>query len=176
VRTEQLRREFNLELRLTCFPLHPDTPEHGQTLEQLFAGRLDIPNALTRLKQVADSLDLPLADRTHTYNSRGAQELGKWAEEQGAGEAFHAAAYFAYFAEGKNIARVDVLQGIAEKVGLSVQDAVNVLKQKSFADAVDADWQRAYSLGVNAVPTVIYGQRKLVGFAGEEDYRRLILE
>jgi len=176
VRTEKLRREFDLELRLTCFPLHPETPDQGQTLEQLFGGRFDIPSVLARLKQVADSLDLPLADRAHTYNSRRAQELGKWAEEQGAGEAFHAAAYHAYFAEGKNLARIDVLQEIAEKVGLSAQDAVNVLKQNSFANAVDADWLRADTLGVNAIPTVIYGKRKLVGFAGEEDYRRLILE
>lgn len=175
MRTEKLRREFDLELRLTCFPLHPETPEQGQTLEELFAGRVDIPSALKRLKQVADSLGLPLIERTQTYNSRHAQELGKWAEQQGAGEAFHAAAYHAYFAEGRNIARIEVLREIAEKIGLSPQDADNVLQQKTFAAAVDADWQRAHNLGITAVPTVLYENRKLVGFAGEEDYRRLVL-
>jgi len=174
VRTEQLRREFGLNLRLTCFPLHPETPEQGQSLEQLFAGRLDIPAMLARLKQVADSLGLPFDERTHTYNSRRAQELGKWAEQQGAGEAFHQAVYHAYFAQGLNIAQPEILLGIVEELGLATQDAAEVLHQQIYAAAVDADWQRAQELGITAVPTAVYEKRKLVGFADEAEYRRLI--
>ena len=56
-------------------------------MENLFAGRpVDIPGMLTRLRQVARELDLPFGDRTMTYNSRLAQELGKWAGTQEGGE------------------------------------------------------------------------------------------
>jgi len=148
----------------TAFPLHPETPEQGRTLEELFAGRgLDIPQMLVRLEQTAEELGLPFGRRTMTYNSRRAQELGKWAEEQGCGEAFHRAVFHAYFAEGLNIARFDVLRRLAERVGLDADHVVDVLNTQRYKAAVDADWQRARRLGVNAVPTFQMQDRVLVG-------------
>lgn len=174
MRTEQLRQEFDLELRWTVFPLHPETPEQGQTLEQLFAGRIDVSSVLNRLKQVADSLELPFCARTHTYNSRRAQELGKWAEQQGYGDVFRAAIYHAYFAEGRNIAKPAVLATIVAEFGLSVTEAQQVLNEQTFASAVDADWQRSRSHGVCSVPTHHYESRALVGFQDYDAFRRLI--
>lgn len=172
--TEQLRQEFDLELRWTVFPLHPETPEQGQALEQLFAGRVDIPSLLARLKQVADSLELPFGARTHTYNSRRAQELGKWAEQQGRGAAFRAAVYHAYFVAGRNIAKPTELAAIVTTLGLSGEEALRVLDEQSFANAVDADWQRSRSLGVSSVPTLRYEKCSLVGLQEYAAYRRLI--
>lgn len=169
-------REYHLDTRWTCFPLHPDTPETGQSLEELFKGRLDIAEMMNRLSQVAASLDLPFGERMYTYNSRRAQELGKWAEAQGCGEPFHQATYHAYFAEGQNIGRIEILQTIAEQIGLDPNAARNVVEQETYAAAVDADWRRSREMGITGVPTVVYQNRKLVGFAGEEAYRRLILD
>jgi len=174
VRTERLIREFGLTARHTVFPLHPETPEDGQTLEDLFQGRYDIPNLMARLRQVAGELGLPLSDRTHTYNSRRAQELGKWAGEQGRGDAFRDAVYRAYFVEGKNIARVEVLSGIAEGIGLDPVEAEQALREERYAAAVDADWHHARELGVSAVPTVVYGNKGLVGFRPYGDFRELL--
>jgi predicted DsbA family dithiol-disulfide isomerase len=87
VRTERLQQEYGVELRLTAFPLHPDTPEQGMELPELFAGReAMIESMQTKLSQVAAAEGLPLTKRTRTCNSRRAQELGKWAEAQGKGE------------------------------------------------------------------------------------------
>jgi len=175
VRTEQLRREFDLELRWTVFPLHPETPEEGMELAELFAGRdLDLDAMAARLRAVAAEVGLPIGTRSRTYNSRRAQELGKWAEEQGRGEAFHAAAYRAYFVEGRNIARPEVLVAIAENAGLSGEAALEALQDGRFAAAVDADWTRARSLGVTAVPTLLYEGQSLVGFQPYPAFRRLI--
>lgn len=174
MRIEQLRQEFDLDLRWTVFPLHPETPEQGQTLEQLFAGRMDVTSILARLKQVADSLELPFCARTHTYNSRRAQELGKWAEQQGRGDAFRAAIYRAYFAEGRNIAKPTELIAIVTALGLSETEAQQVLNEQTFARAVAADWQRSRSLGVSSVPTHRYENRTLIGFQDYAAFRRLI--
>jgi len=174
VRIEQLQQEFDLELRWTVFPLHPETPEQGQTLEQVFAGRIDLPNVLARLKRVAESLELPFGDRIHTFNSRRAQELGKWAELQGRGDAFRAAVYRAYFVDGHNIARPGELAAIVSSLGLPAEKALQVLAEQSFAGAVDADWQRARSLGVSSVPTHHYENRSLVGFQDFSTFQQLI--
>ena len=39
MRTDRLKAAYEIEFRYTLFPLHPDTPDEGLTLQQLFAGR-----------------------------------------------------------------------------------------------------------------------------------------
>ena len=57
MRIEQLRKNYDIEVRWAAFPLHPETPEEGFTLEELFAGQpIDIKKIMVRLKQVADEL------------------------------------------------------------------------------------------------------------------------
>jgi len=147
-----------------AFPLHPETPEAGVTLEQLFANQpVDIGAMLKRLKQIADELNLPFGERSMTYNSRLAQELGLWAEDQGKGDAFHMAAFSACFADGKNLALESVLMELVDGVGLPKDQAESVLKSGSYAPAVDEDWALARQKQVTAVPTFIMGINKLVG-------------
>lgn len=173
--TDRLSREYDIEVRWLAFPLHPETPEEGLTLEELFAGHnVDIPRIQQRLKGVADSLGLPLAGRTKTYNSRLAQELAKWAESEGAGDRFHHAVFRAYFAERLNIARVDELVGLAASVGLPADVATAVVLARGFWEAVDADWARSRALGVTAVPTFIMGHRRVVGFQPYETLAQLV--
>lgn len=174
MRTDKLREEFDLAIRWSVFPLHPETPDEGRELADLFAGRFDIEAMMQRVYQVAKELDLPFGQRTRTFNSRRAQELGKWAEEQGAGEAFHMAVYHAYFVDGCNIALPAELAAIASRVGLNADMALQVLDTQSYAAAVDDDWRRASELGVTAVPTGIFRQHALVGFQPYVNYRRLI--
>src|SRR5262245_65966924 len=84
---------------------------------------------------------LPYGKRTMTYNSRLAQELGKWADTQPGGDAIHDALFRAYFVEARDISSIPVLLEIAERVGLPVDAARDVLEQRTFKDAVDADWR-----------------------------------
>ena len=118
---------------------------------------------MSRLAAVAREEGLPFGDRRMTYNSRLAQELGKWAEEKGSGPAFHDAAFRAYFADGLNIGEREVLLRLAAAVGLSSNEAESVLDGRSYRYAVDRDWQRARERGVTAVPTFIFEEQRIVG-------------
>jgi predicted DsbA family dithiol-disulfide isomerase len=161
---ERLQSRWKIDVRWSAFPLHPDTPKEGLTLEELFAGRpVNIQEMKARLQRVAHDLGLPWGERRKTFNSRLAQELGKWAETKGVGDAFHLTVFKAYFVAGKNIAVDSELTAIAETVGLSRQQAQDVLESRSFRDAVDSDWQRARQLGVTAVPTFVVNGDFLVG-------------
>ena len=174
MRIEQLCREFDLLLRWTVFPLHPETPLRGRELSELFAGRMDVPKVMADLKKMAEGLGLPFAKRTHTYNSRHAQELGKWAKQLGQGDAFRAAIYHAYFAEGRNIAKVSELTAICESLDFSTMDALQVLDDGRFSAEVDADWERARKVGVSSVPTHNYGNHTLTGFQDYSAFQHLI--
>ena len=147
-----------------AFPLHPDTPQEGLTLEELFAGRgRNIEEMKLRLKRVAEELGLPLGERTRTYSSRLAQELAKWAEAKGKGDEFHDAVFRAYFVGGRNIAQIDALAGLAQEVGLSADEARIIVRERRFREAVDADWMRSHQMDITAVPTFVMGREAVVG-------------
>ena len=120
------------------FPLHPETLDEGVSLEELFAGRdIDIEKMYARMKALMDEEGLQYGKRTHTYNSRLAQELGKWADTQPGGAALHDAMFAAYFVDAKNISDTQTLISIADSVGLSTTEAESVLH-------VETQFQRAY--------------------------------
>lgn len=129
---------------------------------------------LAHLSKTAKQMGLPFGERPMTFNSRRAQELGKWAEACGRGEVFHRAVFNAYFADGHNIAQIPVLTRIAATVGLRPDEARAVLLERSFREAVDRDWQRARNLGITAVPTFVAKGRRLVGAQTYRDLARLI--
>ena len=159
------------------FPLHPETPQEGRSLEELFAGRnVDMEAMYTRMKGLMDEEGLPYGQRSHTYNSRLAQELGKWADTQPGGEAIHDALYRAYFVDAVNVGDVDALLTIAGDVGLDVYAAREVLQSRSFPDAVDADWDLSRRYGVTGVPTFVAVQKAVVGAQPYEVLENLLQE
>jgi predicted DsbA family dithiol-disulfide isomerase len=159
------------------FPLHPETPQEGQSLEQLFAGRgMDMDAMYARMKGLMDVEGLPYGHRTHTYNSRLAQELGKWADTQPGGEAIHDALYRAYFVDAVNVGDIDTLLKIAGDVGLDVAAARAMLESRSFSDAVDEDWALSRQYGVTGVPTFVAGRQGVVGAQPYEALEQLLQE
>lgn len=164
-----------MNVEWAAFPLHPETPEEGVTLEELFKGRnFDIDEMMLKLKSVADSLGLLLGNRKRTYNSRLAQELGKWAEDEGTGDAFHIAVFKAYFVDGKNLAKIPLLVEIAETISLDGTAARRVLEERTYKNPVDQDWKRAYELGITAVPTFLMNGNRLVGAQSYEALEKLV--
>ncbi len=177
MRIEKLRRKFDIAVKWVHFPLHPETPAEGMTLEALFAGRdYDLEASYARMKGLMDEEGLDYARRTHTYNSRLAQELGAWADTVEGGEALHDALYRAYFVEGSNIGDADTLLGIVEAVGLPVEEARAALAERRFRDAVDADWARSRKLGVSGVPTFAAGGYGVVGAQPYETLEKFLSE
>ena len=118
---------------------------------------------MARLKKVAKELGLPLGERKKTYNSRLAQELGKWAETKGKGNEYHDAVFRAYFVDGENIAKADVLMGLVKAVGLPENEAREALQMRAFKESVDSDWNLAYQMGISAVPTFALNHQTVVG-------------
>ena len=143
MRTDRLEREYDVEISVTHFPLHPETPPEGRALSELFAGREELLNEMrTRLEQAMAAEGLAYGDRKMTYNSRLAQELAAWAVTQPRGDAIHDALFRAYFAEGGNIGDPEQLLEIACSAGLSRDEASVVLAKRTFREVVDLDWER----------------------------------
>ncbi len=119
---------------------------------------------------------LPYSERTHTYNSRLAQEIGTWAEKQSGGNAIHDKIFEAYFVDCRNVGDVEVIIDVVKSVGLDEQEARAVLAERRFKDAVDADWAKSRSYGVTGVPTFVSNGQGLVGAQPYEALQQLMAE
>ena len=90
MRIEKLRQTYDIEPVLVHFPLHPDTPAEVREMASWYRERGRDPEQMYQeMKARMDAEGLPYGRRTHSYNSRLAQELGKWADTQpGGGDPF----------------------------------------------------------------------------------------
>ena len=175
MRIEKLQQTYDIEPVLVHFPLHPETPAEGREMAAFYAERKLDPAAMyARMKGLMDQEGLPYGRRTHTYNSRLAQELGKWADTQPGGSALHDALYKAYFVDARNIGDPEVLVEIAQAVELSPEAARAVLTERRFKDAVDADWAKSRHYGVTGVPTFVAGGHGVVGAQPYEVLEQLL--
>ena len=178
MRIEKLKTEHNVKVEWVHFPLHPDTPAEGRALADLFAGRSPEQRKAmhAQMKARMEAEGLPYGERTMTYNSRLAQELGKWADTQPGGEAIHDALFRAYFVEARDISQPAVLLEIAQQVGLPADGAREVLEKRTFKAAVDADWKLSREYGITGVPTFVVGRQGVVGAQPYETLEQLLEE
>ena len=138
----------------------------------MFRGRqIDLQAAHARMQALMDAEGLPYRRRTHTYNSRLAQEVAKWAETKPGGDAVHDALFKAYFVDGLNIGDAAVLVDVARAVGLPADEAAATLKERRYKTGVDADWAKSRAYGVTGVPTFVSGD---LGVVGAQPYETLV--
>lgn len=176
-RTKKIAEKFDIELQLVHFPLHPETPAEGRSLRALFqCGPDEITAKNTRMKGLMQAEGLAYSARSHTYNSRLAQEIGSWAETQPGGAAIHDKFFEAYFVHGRNVGDSEVILDVVKSVGLDTEKARAVLSTRSFKAAVDADWAKSRSYGVTGVPTYVSNGQGLVGAQSYDTLHQFMLE
>lgn len=175
MRIEKLKAEHGVKIKWIHFPLHPDTPMEGRTLEDMFAGRgYDIPKMQAQMHARMEAEGLPYGNRTMTFNSRLAQELAAWADTQPGGDAIHDTLFRAYFVDGENIGDTETLVRLTASIGLHADAAREALEKRSFKEAVDADWEKSHQYGVTGVPTFVAGRSGVVGAQPYEALEQLV--
>ena len=163
-RGKKIKNNFDINIKLVHFPLHPETPQEGRTLLELFQSNPDdIKEKNIRMKGLMDQEELPYIDRTHTYNSRLAQEIGAWAETIQKNTSIHDSFFEAYFVKGLNIGLEEVILDVVSNSGLDINEARSVMKDRTFKKNIDEDWKKSSEYGVTGVPTFVYSGQSLVG-------------
>jgi predicted DsbA family dithiol-disulfide isomerase len=161
---QQLRGKRAVRVQWSPFPLHPDTPAEGMLLSDLFRGA-NVDAMHQRLYAIMDELKLPYSkSRDRLYNTRKAQELALWAQEQDGGEALVGELFRAYFVDNRNLADDAVLLDAVAQAGLDVEAARLVLASRSQSTQVDAAWERARQLRLNGVPAFVGGGYQFSGY------------
>ena len=174
---EALKQEFDIVTRYIHFPLHPDTPSEGLSIQAMFKNRSpdDLKAMGDRFRDLMQDAGLPYNSRTMTYNSRLAQELGAWADEEtNAGEQWHNRLFQAYFAESANIGDPAALLDIVRELDLPLERAEEVLANRLYSTTVNADWQRAWENGITGVPTYTAKDLFVVGYQPPDVLARFV--
>jgi predicted DsbA family dithiol-disulfide isomerase len=139
------------------------------------------PEAPDELRRGWETAVLPLAERlgleirfpVRIPRSRKAHEAAAHARGKDRFAEVHAALYHAYWVEGRDIGRIDVLVGIGESVGLDRTELKVVLDIDTHADAIAAETDAALAAGVTGVPAFSSRRGMLVGIQPLDLLRRL---
>ena len=148
-----------VEVEYKSYLLDPSTPVDTNSsvyeeLQRKYQISLDevkkmTENVSTRAKEVG--LDYNFDDMK-SANTVKAHRLAKWAETEGKGKEFTERVLKAYFLEGQAIGQTDVLLALVKEVGLSVEQAQQVIETDDFIVEVQQDISTAQNLGVRGVP------------------------
>ena len=169
-RIKKIKNEFRVDIQLIHFPLHPKTPTEGRTLIELFgSNQEDIDQKNERMKELMILENLPYKNRTHTYNSRLAQEIGAWAQSIDNETSIHDNFFEAYFVQGLNVGLESVILDVVSKSGLNPEEARKVIKNRLFMKNIDDDWNKSRDYGVTGVPTYVYQKQSMVGAQPHEN-------
>ncbi len=174
-RLKKVLKKFKVDTEIIHFPLHPDTPHEGRKLTDLFrCTENDLSEKNNHMQKLMDEENLSFMPRTHTYNSRLAQEIGFWAEKIKGKFEIHDKIYHAYFSEQKNLSDPEVLFKIINSLNLSYSEAKKVISERIYKNDIDKQWETSYKVHVSGVPTYYIDKKVLVGAQTEENLITLV--
>jgi predicted DsbA family dithiol-disulfide isomerase len=138
------------------FELHPETPPGGA------------PKPFSpRIQQLAREVGLPIDPPTRNVNSRFALETAELVRAKlgdSASGAFHHALARAFFTQGADISKPDIVNPIAESYGVSPSDVEAAWQERRYRRTVDTFIDQARMAGATGVPAFAWpNQRAIVG-------------
>ncbi|MDF1728787.1 MAG: DsbA family oxidoreductase [Sulfitobacter sp.] len=150
------------------FQLNPEMPREGMDrrtyLEAKFGGKEGAVRAYAPVVQQAEAagLNIDFEAMERTPNTLDAHRLIHWAGIEGRQTAAVSALFTAYFVEGRDIGKAEVLADIADSIEMDAAVVSRLLA--SDVDAKEIAERDAHSrqMGINSVPTFIVGGRHAV--------------
>ena len=132
------------------------------------------------LSPLADELGIALRVPPAPARTAKAHEAAAFARARGAGAAMRQAIFAAYFGDGRDIARIDVLVELGAALGLDAGELKVVLDVDSLSPRIRAEGEAARAAGVEGTPTLVAGTgdaaRWVVGARPYAELRAAILE
>lgn len=167
-----MREEYNVAVQGKAFLLRPDIPKEG-------APRPPRPG------ESGDQLSEPLhsyAEEAHLVMRKPsimpytmyALEATEHAQQQGQFDAFHLAAYKAYWEDDKNLGDMQVIKDIALQCGLDWPELSDRLESGYYRDTVVAQHRQAVSLGIRGIPAFLIGNQLFTGAQPYEIFKRAL--
>ena len=144
-----------------AYLLRPDTPREGVERPQR-PGESD-DELSEPLRGQARESGLIMRPSSRTPNTLYSLEATEYAQQHGKFMEFHHAAYKAFWEDRKDIGQIEVLETIADSVGLDGADMTRALEEGTHSQTVIAQYREALQYGINGIPTFLVGNLLFTG-------------
>ena len=169
---EKLQQNFDVAIRWRSFELRP---QGSPPLPPEYLARIEKSRPMLQ-QRAREEYGLEINSGPMNTNSRPALILEKYAETQDKGPAFHDAAMHAYWQEARDISQPEVLQELAESVGLKIDDLQAILSTPEYDAAVTEDVELAQMYGLGGVPALVFADKYLVSGAQPYNVLKQVVE
>ncbi|HET9983047.1 MAG TPA: DsbA family protein [Longimicrobiales bacterium] len=154
----RLRTEEGLEVEYRPFELRPAPAPLPDPADPALAESWE-----RTILPLAETLGVEIRRPRVEPRSRKAHEAAAFAREKGVFPAMHDALFRAFFRDGRDIGRIDVLVELGVELGLDRTETRVVLDVDRYAPEVEAAELEAVRRGILGVPTFVAGDDELVG-------------
>lgn len=160
-----LLKGITAEVNWRPFFLDPTIPAEGMSrkayLESKFgADRLKTLHDPILAAGKADGVPYAFDKITRTPNTLDAHRLMRWSHVGGKQHDMAERLFMAYFSLGLDVGDRAVLAKIAGEAGMDQSEISSRLESDADIDAVNAEVERAYRIGVTGVPCFIFAQKQ----------------
>ncbi len=157
-----MQQEFNVEVETKAFYLRPDIQPGGRQ-RPLKDGEQPGAELGEPIGPLAKEAGLVMRRQTLVPYTAPALEATEFAKQHGAEMPFHQASYRAYWDRGLDLEQTEVLQGVAQEVGLDPEALGRSLTDATHREVVQAQYQEALGHGINGIPAFTVGRYLFTG-------------
>lgn len=168
--------QFDTTLYWHPFELNPQMPAEGQELREHIMQKYGTSpsgsaGARTRLTDLGDSLGFTFDyfEGMRMVNTFAAHQLLHWGGTQGKQTELKLALFEAFFSKREDVSDLELLCAVAGRVGLEEGEAMKVLSDARYAQAVREEQQQWLDQEVHAVPTFLLQEQYVVPGAQEAE-------
>ena len=169
-----MKKEYEIEDTWVSYELHPETPPAGMLLSERFKGH-DLSSFYEQLRARGLEVGVVFSNLKLLSNSRLALMASEFARDQGMYHSFHENMFHAYFTEGLDIGKADVIADVAGKSGLDEKETLSAIRDGRYASRLNETRKEGSLIGLTGVPLfVIENKYKIVGAQPIETFRDLL--
>jgi predicted DsbA family dithiol-disulfide isomerase len=143
-------------------------------LSERFRG-YDLSSFYDQLRTRGKEVGVVFGNLTVLSNSRLALMASEYARDLGRYDSFHKNMFYAYFTEGLDISKANVIADVAGKSGLDEKETLSAVRDGRYASRLNETRKEASLIGLTGVPLfVIENKYKIGGAQPIETFRDLL--
>jgi len=172
-RALSMRPDLRPVLKWWPFLLNPEMPAEGidrtSYLLRKYGSETRVGRIYGAIAEVGQSVEIDFAFERirRAPNTVNAHRLVRFAGAEGRADAAVEALFFSYFIEARDVGNVSILLEIGAELGLDARSLKRYLESGQDAELIYEENARAHRLGVNGVPSFVFGGSLVISGAQE---------
>ncbi|HUN54217.1 MAG TPA: DsbA family oxidoreductase [Smithella sp.] len=168
---DRLKKDYAIVDTWVSYELHPETPPGGVLLSDRFRD-YDLNAFYDQLRKRGKELGVVFGSHKVLSNSRLALMASEFARDHGRYDSFHKDMFHAYFTEGLDIGKPDVIAAVAKKSSLDEKEMLSAVREGRYESRLNNARREGASIGLTGIPLfIIENKYQIVGAQPIQTFR-----